>query len=94
MKGILKKLFGPVVRWNLAAMVLVSIALFAGLWIWMTRYTMHGEGVDVPEFAGVAGFAEIGLPVQDDAIIAGGGFQDFRVTVRGVRYSRLNCVKS
>lgn len=62
MKGILKKLFGPVVRWNLAAMVLVSIALFAGLWIWMTRYTMHGEGVDVPDVKGMMlGDAEYAL---------------------------------
>ena len=44
-----KKLFGPYVCWNLAAMLLVGIALCVGLWIWMMRYTMHGESVEVPE---------------------------------------------
>ena len=48
-----KKLFGPYVCWNLAAMLLVSIALCVGLWIWMMRYTMHGESVEVPEVKGM-----------------------------------------
>lgn len=52
-KGIRKKLFGPVVYWNLIAMLLVGIALCEGLWIWMERYTMHGESVEVPELKGM-----------------------------------------
>lgn len=53
MEGIRKKLFGPMVYWNLIAMVLFGVALCIGLWIWMTKYTMHGEGVDVPEVKGM-----------------------------------------
>lgn len=53
LKTIRKKLFGPVVYGNLIAMVLVGIALCIGLWIWMTTYTMHGEGVDVPDVKGM-----------------------------------------
>lgn len=48
-----KKLFGPVVYWNLIAMVLVGIALCVGLWLWMASYTMHGESVEVPEVKGM-----------------------------------------
>jgi len=48
-----KKLFGPVVYWNLIAMVLVGIALCVGLWVWMIKYTMHGESVEVPEVKGM-----------------------------------------
>jgi len=48
-----KKLFGPVVYWNLIAMVLVGIALCVGLWMWMVSYTMHGESVEVPEVKGM-----------------------------------------
>ena len=48
-----KKLFGPVVYWNLIAMVLFGIALCIGLWVWMLQYTMHGEGVDVPDVKGM-----------------------------------------
>ena len=53
LKTIRKKLFGPVVYWNLIAMVLVGIALCVGLWVWMVRYTMHGESVEVPEVKGM-----------------------------------------
>lgn len=48
-----KKLFSPYVYWNLIAMVLVGIALFVGLWVWMISYTKHGEIVDVPEVKGM-----------------------------------------
>ncbi len=48
-----KKLFAPVVYWNLIAMVLFGIALCIGLWVWMLQYTMHGEGVDVPDVKGM-----------------------------------------
>lgn len=48
-----KKLFGPVVYWNLIAMVLIGLGLCVGLWVWMLQYTMHGEGVDVPDVKGM-----------------------------------------
>ena len=48
-----KKLFGPVVYWNLIAMVLIGLGLCIGLWVWMLQYTMHGEGVDVPDVKGM-----------------------------------------
>lgn len=53
LKTIREKLFGPVVYWNLIAMVLACIALCIGVWIWMVRYTMHGESVEVPEVKGM-----------------------------------------
>jgi hypothetical protein len=57
-----KKLFGPVVYWNVIAMLLVGIALFVGLGVWMTKYTMHGESVEVPDVNGMMmGDAEYAL---------------------------------
>ena len=53
LKEIRKKLFGPVVWGNLLAMVIVGVALFAGMCMWMSHYTMHGEGVDVPDVKGM-----------------------------------------
>ena len=53
LKEFRKKLVSPVVYWNLIAMVLVGVALCIGLWIWMVQYTMHGEGVDVPDVKGM-----------------------------------------
>jgi len=66
LEGLHKKLFGPVVYWNLIAMVLVGIALCIGLWMWMVRYTMHGESVEVPEVKGMMlGDAEYALSELD-----------------------------
>ena len=48
-----RKLFGPVVYWNLITMVLVGIALCVGLWVWMYSYTKHGESVEVPTVEGM-----------------------------------------
>ena len=53
LKEIRRKLFGPVVWGNLLAMVIVGVALFVGMCVWMSRYTMHGEGVDVPDVKGM-----------------------------------------
>lgn len=62
LKKLKKKLFSPVIYWNLTAMVLLGIALCIGLWIWMTKYTMHGEGVNVPDVKGMTlGDAEYAL---------------------------------
>jgi len=53
LKDFKNKLLSPYVRWNLIAMVLFVVILFAGLWVWMDRYTMHGESVEVPEVKGM-----------------------------------------
>ena len=66
LKTIRKKLFGPVVYWNLIAMVLFGVALCIGLWVWMLQYTMHGESVEVPEVKGMMlGDAEYALEKLD-----------------------------
>lgn len=48
-----RKLLGPVVWGNLLAMALLGVAVFVGLLVWMGSYTMHGEGVDVPDVKGM-----------------------------------------
>ena len=66
LETIRKKLFGPVVYWNLIAMVLVGVALCIGLWVWMLQYTKHGESVEVPELKGMMlGDAEYALEKLD-----------------------------
>ena len=66
LKTIRKKLFGPVVYWNLIAMVLFGVAICIGLWVWMLQYTMHGESVEVPEVKGMMlGDAEYALEKLD-----------------------------
>lgn len=66
LKEFRKKLGGSYVCWNLIAMVLVGIALFIGLWVWMIMYTKHGESVDVPEVKGMMiGDAEYALDELD-----------------------------
>lgn len=61
-----KKLFGPVVYWNLIAMVLAGLALCIALWVWMIQYTKHGESVEVPEVKGMMlGDAEYALDELD-----------------------------
>lgn len=52
LKEFRKKLFSPVVYWNLIAMVLFVVALCVGLMIWLKNYTMHGESVEVPQVKG------------------------------------------
>lgn len=53
LKDFKNKLLSPYVRWNLIAMVLFVVILFVVLWVWMDRYTMHGESVEVPEVKGM-----------------------------------------
>ena len=66
LKELRKKLFGPVVYWNLIAMVLAGLALCIALWIWMIQYTKHGESVEVPEVKGMMlGDAEYALDELD-----------------------------
>ena len=62
LETIRKKLFGPVVYWNLIAMVLFGVAICIGLWVWMLQYTKHGESVEVPAVKGMMlGDAEYAL---------------------------------
>lgn len=49
MKELWKKLTSPILWGNLVAMIVVSILLLIGLWIWMGIYTHHGEVVEVPD---------------------------------------------
>ena len=52
----LKEFFGKFVSryllWNLAAMVFVVIALCIGVMIGLSKYTHHGESVEVPDMYG------------------------------------------
>lgn len=47
-----KKLLAPILWGNLLAMVLVTVAICFGLWMWMDRYTLHGEKISVPNVVG------------------------------------------
>lgn len=47
-----KKLLAPILWGNILAMVLVTVAICFGLWMWMDRYTLHGEKISVPDVVG------------------------------------------
>ncbi|MBR4709859.1 MAG: PASTA domain-containing protein [Bacteroidaceae bacterium] len=47
-----KKLLAPILWGNLLAMVLVTVAICFGLWMWMNDYTRHGEKISVPNVVG------------------------------------------
>ncbi len=47
-----KKLLAPILWGNLLAMVLVTVAICFGLWMWMDNYTRHGEKISVPNVVG------------------------------------------
>lgn len=53
MKRFFGKIFSPVVYWNIAAMAFVFVAICIGLSVWMSSYTHHGEGIDVPNVKGM-----------------------------------------
>jgi len=48
LKESIRKIFSPVVFWNLFAMAVAVIVVLVGLWFWMAYYTRHGESVEVP----------------------------------------------
>ena len=52
-----KWFFGKFASWhlwlNLLGMVLVLVLLFLGLKWWLSSYTHHGEGIEVPDFYGM-----------------------------------------
>lgn len=53
MKQFFRKIFSPMVYWNIIAMGVVFIGILIALAVWMDRYTHHGEGVDVPNLKGM-----------------------------------------
>ena len=61
-----KKLLSPIVWGNLLVMILLTILLFIGLWIWLGKYTHHGEEIIVPDVEGrLIGDAEYTLEMLD-----------------------------
>lgn len=66
LKEFRRKIFSPIVYWNLAAMMLFFALLCMGIMFWMKRYTMHGESVQVPAVKGMMlGDAEYALAEYD-----------------------------
>ncbi len=53
MKRFFKKLFSPTVFWNFFGMAVMMVVLFIALWMWMNKYTHHGEKVSVPNLKGM-----------------------------------------
>ena len=47
-----QKLLSPVIWGNLLVMALVVVLLFIGVWIWLGKYTHHGEEIAVPDVEG------------------------------------------
>ncbi|MBO4612446.1 MAG: PASTA domain-containing protein [Bacteroidaceae bacterium] len=47
-----QKMLSPILWVNLLVMALVTVLLFIGLWIWLGRYTHHGEEIIVPNVEG------------------------------------------
>ena len=65
-KEFTKKILSPVIWGNLIVMALVAIALALGVWIWMDRYTHHGEEIIVPNVEGrLIGDAEYTLSMLE-----------------------------
>lgn len=52
-KEFFNKLTGRIIWVNLLVMFVVVVGLLVGLWIWMSRYTMHGCEVTVPNVRGM-----------------------------------------
>ena len=52
-KNLIKKLTAPIMWGNLLAMVAVVVFLCVALVWWLSFYTHHGEGIEVPDFYGL-----------------------------------------
>jgi beta-lactam-binding protein with PASTA domain len=52
-KEFYKKLTAPIIWGNLLAMLVVVVLLCFGLKWWLSAYTNHGEGVEVPDLYGM-----------------------------------------
>lgn len=48
----IKKLFSPMVIINILALVLFFVVLWFGSQMWMSYFTHHGEGIEVPDVVG------------------------------------------
>ena len=76
-KEFTKKILSPVIWGNLIVMALVAIALAFGVWIWMDRYTHHGEEIIVPNVEGrLIGDAEYTLSMLELQPIVGDSTYD------------------
>jgi len=65
-KDFKQKMLSPILWGNLLVMALVTVLLFIGLWIWLGRYTHHGEEILVPNVEGkLLGDAEYSLEMLD-----------------------------
>lgn len=61
-----RKLLSPVVWGNLMAMALMAVLLVFAVWIWLDKYTHHGEEIIVPDLEGrLIGDAEYTLEMLD-----------------------------
>ena len=52
-KNFFKKLTAPLVWGNLLAMLVVVVLLCFGLKWWLSSYTHHGEGIEIPDLYGM-----------------------------------------
>ncbi len=52
-KGFFGKLFSTMVVGNLIAMAVVLILVVVGAWIGLDHYTLHGQGIEVPDVSGM-----------------------------------------
>ena len=59
-------MLSPILWGNLLVMALVTVALAIGAWIWLGKYTHHGEEIIVPDVEGkLIGDAEYTLEMLD-----------------------------
>lgn len=67
-----QKILSPILWGNLLVMVLVTVLLFTGLWVWLDKYTHHGEEIIVPNVEGrLIGDAEYTLGMENlTAVVA------------------------
>ncbi len=68
-KGFFKKIFSPLVFCNFFAMALVGLVLAIGTWVWMDRFTRHGEGVKVPDVKGML-VSDATLALEHEGLVA------------------------
>ncbi len=52
-KEFARKVFSPIVGFNLLGMILLIVLVCLGTSWWMKSYTRHGEGIDVPDVRGL-----------------------------------------
>lgn len=53
MDGFFGKILSKTVIFNFLAMAILTVLLAGGFWTWMSIFTNHGEGVDVPNVKGM-----------------------------------------